>query len=272
MQTEALTQAVADRSPLEAEYRLRTPAGEERWVQIRGQANYRADGTPMLLIGTTQDITERKRIEAHRAMLANELSHRVKNTLTSLQAVVAQTLRRAASLEDAGTTLEARIQAMASANDLLINEQFDSASMRSLLDRTLAPFGIEDERRFKLDGPDIKLTPRLVVGLALALHELATNATKYGALSNEAGVVQIEWKVEDGWRPLRLHLTWIEEGGPAVDIPSRAGFGTQLIQRVLAHETGGTAKLSYEPEGVRFTVVAPLPDPMLADVSNASNP
>jgi PAS domain S-box-containing protein len=272
LQTEALNQAVADHAPLEAEYRLRTPAGEERWVQIRGQANYRADGTPMSLIGTTQDITERKRIEAHRAMLANELSHRVKNTLTSLQAVVAQTLRRASSLEDAGATLEARIQAMASANDLLINEQFDSASMRSLLDRTLAPFGIEDERRFKLDGPDIKLSPRLVVGLALALHELATNATKYGALSNEAGVVRIEWKVEDGWHPHRLHLTWIEAGGPAVETPSRAGFGTQLIQRVLAHETGGTAKLSYEPAGVRFTVVAPLPDPMSADISNASDP
>ena len=143
--------------------------------------------------------------------------------------------------------------------------------MRSLLDRTLAPFGIEDERRFKLDGPDIKLSSRLIVGLALALHELATNATKYGALSKEAGVVRIEWNVENDWHPHRLHLNWIEAGGPAVEIPSRTGFGTQLIQRVLAHQTGGTAKLSYEPEGVRFSVVAPLPDPTTADISDTSD-
>lgn len=272
LQKEALEKAVAERSPLDAEYRLHTPVGEERWVQIRGQANYRADGTPLSLIGTTQDITERKLAESHRALLANELSHRIKNTLTSLQAVVAQTMRRATSIEDAGATLEARIQAMSAANDLLITEQFESASIRHLLTRTLAPFGIEDDRRFKLNGPDMRLPPRLIVGFALALHELATNATKYGALSTGAGVVHIEWKIVDGWHPHRLHLSWMEQGGPPVETPSRIGFGTQLIQRVLARETGGTAELFYEPEGVRFLAVAPLPEPAEADIADDAAP
>ena len=271
LQKDALAKAVAERSLLDVEYRLHTPSDEERWVQIRGQANYRADGTPVSLIGTTQDVTGRKRAENHRTLLANELSHRVKNTLTSLQAVIAQTIRRAASLDDAGATLEARIQAMATANDLLITEQFESASIRDLLARTLAPFGIEDESRFRLTGPDMRLPPRLIVGFALALHELATNATKYGALSNGDGVVHIEWKMVDGWHPHRLHLSWEETGGPRVETPSRVGFGTQLIQRVLARETGGTAELSYAPGGVKFLAVAPLPEPAEAEVENAGS-
>jgi PAS domain S-box-containing protein len=261
LQTEAFARTIADRSPLEVEYRLYTPAGEERWVQIRGQADYRADGTPMMLTGTTQDITQRKRAEGHRTLLAHELSHRVKNTLTSLQAVVAQTMRRATSIEEAGATLEARIQAMASANDLLIHEQFESASMHDLLARSLAPFGIEDDDRFERDGPAIRLAPRLVTSFALALHELATNATKYGALSTAGGKVRIEWRVTGAAHPQRLHLTWTETGGPAVEPPSRTGFGTQLIERVLARQTGGTVDLSYEPAGVCFTAVTPLPDP-----------
>lgn len=273
IQTEALEKAVADRAPMEAEYRLHTPSGEERWVQIRGQANYRADGTPISLIGTTQDITERKRAEGHRAMLANELSHRVKNMLASLQAIVAQTMRRATSVKDAGETLEARIQAMSAANDLLVRGSFESASITDLLTQTLTPFGVEDRDRFRLAGPDMPLPPRLVTSLALALHELATNATKYGALSNADGEIHIDWKVLDEAHPHRLHLSWAERNGPRVERTSRIGFGTQLIQRVLAHETGGTADLSYDPDGVRFTAVAPLPEPAeIEAAANSTNP
>jgi PAS domain S-box-containing protein len=260
MQFEAIERAVADRSLLDIEYRLFTPAGEERWVQIRGQATYRADDTPLAILGTTQDVTDRRRAEEHRTLLANELSHRVKNTLASLQAIVAQTMRRATSVEDASTTLEARIQAMSAANDLLINERFESASIRALLDRTLAPFGIEDGQRFRLDGPDIHLPPRLVVAFALAIHELATNASKYGALSNADGVVDLHWKVTDGHHPRQLHLSWVESGGPRVEPPSRTSFGTQLIQRVLARDINGTVEILYPPEGVVFTAVAPLVD------------
>jgi two-component sensor histidine kinase len=203
-------------------------------------------------------VSARRRAEEHRALLASELSHRVKNTLTSLQAIVAQTMRRATSVEDAGTTLEARIQAMAAAHDLLINERFESASLRALLGRTLAPFGGEDGARFHMAGQDLRLPPRLVVAFALAIHELATNATKYGALSNAAGVVNLQWHVTDDAHPRQLHLTWTESGGPPVQPPKQTSFGTQLIQRVLAHEIGGTAKICYDPDGIVFRAAAPL--------------
>jgi PAS domain S-box-containing protein len=260
IQADAIERAVRERSLLDVEYRLYTPAGELRWVQIRGQASYRADGTPLMLVGTTQDVSGRRRADEHRSLLANELSHRVKNTLASLQAIVAQTMRRASSVEDAGKTLEARIQAMSAAHDLLISERFESASLRSLLDRTLAPFGIEDDRRFRIAGEDLHLPPRLVVAFALALHELATNATKYGALSTADGVVDLDWEVDDRLHPHSLHLTWRETGGPPVAPPSRTSFGTQLIQRVLAHEISGSAEVAYLPEGVVFKAIAPLVD------------
>ena len=148
----ALTKAIEEDGDYDIDYRILTPSGEERWLSVRAQAYSRADGTPLSVIGISQDITERKRAEDHRALLANELSHRVKNTLATIQSIIAQTLRNAGSLEEASETLSARIVAMAAANDLLVNERWESASIRDLLGRTLAPFGIEDEGRFDLSG------------------------------------------------------------------------------------------------------------------------
>ena len=260
LQVEAIERAIADRTSLDMEYRLTLPQGEERWVQVRGQANYRADGSPLSIIGTTQDVTERRVAEAQRALLANELSHRVKNTLTSLQAVIGQTIRRASSLDDAATTIYSRIQAMSAANDLLISEQFAGASILELLERALAPFGIEDGERFTFSGPDIQLPSYLVPSLALTVHELATNATKYGALSNDGGSVTVAWDLLPSASTPQMRLSWIEVGGPIVVPPSRTGFGTQLINRVLAAAAGATVDLTYDPQGVRVSAVIPLRD------------
>lgn len=262
MRDEAVATAIADRTPLDVEYRLLTPSGEERWVQIRGQANYRADGTPLSIVGVSQDVTDRRRSDEHRALLADELSHRVKNSLAMIQAVVAQTLRKASSLSEAGDTLQARIQAMASANDLLVGERWESASIRDLLNRTLAPFGIFDQGQFQLTGPDVRLMPRIAVALALSVHELATNAVKYGALSAEGGRVRISWEIREGVSsPPSLHFFWEEIGGPPVTPPIKTGFGTKLIERVLAQEIDGSAQIEYRHDGVVFTAAAPLPDP-----------
>lgn len=258
VQQEAIGRAIANRSLLDAEYRLTTPAGEERWVQIRGRAHYRADGTPLLITGTTQDITDRRALQSHRALLSRELHHRVQNTLASLQAVVAQTMRRASSLQDAAATLTARIQAMAAANTLLISEEFGSVSMQELIMRSLAPFGVEDTGRFHLSGPDLRLPSQLVAAYALALHELATNASKYGALSAATGFVAVEWRITGEQSHPLLHMVWQETGGPLVMPPRRTSFGTQLIKRVLAAEIGGRVDLDFRPEGVVFTAVAPL--------------
>jgi two-component sensor histidine kinase len=258
IQQAAIERAIANRSLLDAEYRLTTPAGEERWVQIRGRAHYRADGTPLLITGTSQDITDRRAIQSQRALLTRELHQRVQNTLASLQAIVAQTMRRASSVEDASATLTARIQAMAAANTLLITEDFGSVSMEDLIRRSLAPFGVEDTDRFRLSGPNLRLPPQVVVAYALALHELATNASKYGALSNATGVVEVVWSVEGGTAPPLLHMLWREQGGPPVTPPRQTSFGTQLIKRVLATEIGGRVDVDYRAEGVVFTAVAPL--------------
>lgn len=158
----------------------------------------------------------------------------MQNTLASLQAVVSQTMRRANSLQDAAATLTARIQAMSAANTLLITEDFGSVSMQGLIMRSLAPFGVEDGDRFQLSGPDLRLPPQVVVAYALALHELATNSTKYGALSVAAGVVDVAWSVQGGKEPPLLHIRWQERGGPPVVPPRQTSFGTQLIKRVLA--------------------------------------
>ncbi len=258
LQRAAIEQAIANRSLLDAEYRLITSAGEERWVQIRGRAHYRADGTPLLITGTSQDITDRRTVQSHRALLTRELHHRVQNTLASLQAIVSQTMRRASSTEEAAATLMARIQAMAAANTLLITEDFGSVSMEDLVRRSLAPFGVEDADRFHLSGPNLRLPSQVVVAYALALHELATNASKYGALSNATGVVEVTWSVEDEAGHPMLHMLWQERGGPPVTPPRQTSFGTQLIQRVLATEIGGRVDVDYRVEGVVFTAVAPL--------------
>lgn len=262
---EALRNALENAGAYRAEYRIHTPAGEERWLSVQGQVFDRGNGTPLLLIGVSQNITDRKRAEEHRTMLANELSHRIKNMLATLQAIVSQTLRNAGSLEEADETLSGRIQSMDAANDLLVNERWESAAMHDLIDRALAPFRSNGDDRFRVEGPALRIPPRIAVGLALALHELATNAAKYGALSTSDGHVDLSWKVVDGWKPDRLHVCWEEVGGPPVVAPTRVGFGSKLIKRVLANEINGTVELDYRPSGVVFTAVAPLPEPDTAE-------
>ncbi|WP_085809130.1 PAS domain-containing protein [Sphingomonas sp. TZW2008] len=256
---EALRVALEETDDYQVEYRIHTPAGEERWIAVRGQVFRRADGTPLLLVGVSQNITDRKRAEEHRTLLANELSHRVKNMLATLQAIVGQTLRTANSVEEASATLSARIQSMDAANDLLVNERWESANMHDLVDRALAPFRATDRSRLRTEGPNVRVPPRIAIGLALALHELATNAAKYGALSSPTGYVEISWHVSEDVAA-SLHFRWQEINGPTVTPPSRIGFGSKLIERVLKSEINGKVDLQYPPSGVVFSASAPLPE------------
>jgi len=258
---EAIDEAIATRQPLDTEYRLKTPAGVERWVQIRGEATYRPDGTPLVLAGTTQDITERRLVQEQRALHARELGHRVKNILAVMQGMVSQTLRQSTTIAEADEAIRARIHAMAAAHDLLVEGDFGSISMRELIDRTLLPFGARDKARFVLDGPDLELPRWLVTAYALALHELATNSAKYGALSVDHGHVTIGWAVVAGEKGDNLHLHWRDHGGPPVQAPSKPGFGTKLLRMLLARETGGRADISYDAAGISFVAVSPLHTP-----------
>ncbi|AWN48651.1 histidine kinase [Methylobacterium terrae] len=256
----AIAASVASRSDYDIEYRIRTPAGEVRWVQFRGQPFYDADGAPLSMAGVTLDVTERKRGDEHRALLAEELNHRVKNSLATVQSIANQTLAHATSLAEARTAFNARLQSLASAHDVLTRESWEGATLAEIVEESLRPFRTATGARFKTGGPPVRLPPRLALAFVMALHELATNAVKYGALSNAQGRVILNWDVVDGASPGRLWLRWEEIGGPPVAEPTRRGFGSRMIERVLAAELGGTAEVEYRPRGVVATVEAPLPE------------
>ena len=240
------------------DYRIVLPSGETRWVAIRGELLSRRDGSPLSMSGFSTDVTERKRIEEHRVLLADELTHRVKNTLATVSAIVNQTLRDATSMSEARDAIGGRIASLAVAHDLLLREEVEGASIGDIVGGVMAPFDDSRGRLFTVSGPYVRLEPRVTLALSMALHELATNASKYGALSSDGGHVTIEWHVEIGAGGRHLAFRWQEEGGPPVTPPDRTGFGSRMIERVLAQHMRGAAQVDYQAEGLVFTIDAPL--------------
>ena len=258
LQLDAISEAIETGHLLDTEYRLILQDGGERWVQLRGQANYRADGSPVSVVGTTQDVTERRNAQTYNAMLATEMNHRLKNTLTSMQAIITQTFRSASDLEDAATSIKSRIRAMTDANDLLISGRFEGGTVPQLLDNALTPFGVSDTGQFTLRGPDVAIPAHFIGPMALAIHELAINATKYGALSVAGGSIFIEWDVRVTGEGRMLDLRWLEQDGPPVEAPTHTGFGTRLIDRTLRDALNARVEISYPPSGLRFAMSARL--------------
>lgn len=217
-----------------------------------------------VIIGASKiarDITDRKRADEQRQLLINELNHRVKNTLATVQSLAMQTLRNTERSVDARALLDARLTALARAHDLLTAENWEGAYLRAVVTRSLAAFVAG--KRVEVSGSNVRLTPKQALSLSVALHELATNAAKYGALSSETGKVDVSWEIRRGEGGEILHLVWSESGGPKVDKPSRVGFGSRLIERNLAHELGGDARIDYRPEGVVATITTPIERPFV---------
>jgi PAS domain S-box-containing protein len=207
----------------------------------------------------TRDFRDRKQAEERQLLLNNELSHRLKNVLAVVQAVATQSLRQAVDLKTANTALTARLSALGEATNVLTASSWTSADLREIILKALAPHGGGSDR-FHIAGPTILLNSDVPLGLALALHELATNAAKYGALSVAGGQVDLTWDViegPDGGAP-RFHLRWRESGGPEVTKPERRGFGSMMIERSLGAYFGGQAKLDYQVSGLVFDLDAPL--------------
>jgi PAS domain S-box-containing protein len=197
-----------------------------------------------------RDITERKRAEETKELLLQEIKHRVKNTLGTVQAIASQTFRDAPAQER--VAFAARLRALSAAHDLLTRRDFDQVSAREMTARALAPFEENRAERIAMRGDDVILNANQGLLLAMAVHELATNAVKYGALSNDSGKVDVDWDIRhaDG-RYLVFH--WRESGGPPVAAPTRKGFGTMLLQRALQQEQGGS-RITYAPAGVHCTL------------------
>jgi two-component sensor histidine kinase len=233
--------------------RVRSSSGEWLFWEINSGLTYGEDGQPVGLHVVGRDISERKRFERHQQMLVGELNHRVKNTLAIVQSLAHQTFEKDERNGAAIASFEGRLQALAGAHNLLTRKNWDSASMAEVVAEALAPFCAPN--RCHADGPMLMLPPSTAVALALATHELATNAAKYGALSDDSGRVSVRWSVDGD----RLSFVWREEGGPPVAPVSRTGFGTRLIKRTLAAELKGVAELDFASSGLVCRVEAPLP-------------
>lgn len=233
------------------EYRRLAPDGAGAvWNSAAGVMLRDADGRPARLIGVVQDITERKLQEEQRESLVAELDHRIKNLLAVVQSVAAQSARKSASLDVFLKTFAARLKSMSSAHDLLSAARWRGATLARI---AAAELGGLAPTQTRWDGPELFLTPRAASALSLALHELATNAVKFGALSVETGHVDVRWTAKPSGG---FELTWTESGGPTVSAPVRRGFGSTLLEQVTPRELNGDVKVDYRPAGVTVSLTA----------------
>jgi two-component sensor histidine kinase len=191
-------------------------------------------------------------------LLIEELNHRVKNTLAILQAIAVQTFRSASKAER--ETFEGRLGALAEAHNLLSNEKWRGSGLRDVIGRVLRPYLLDNPERVRMSGPSIPLSPRLAVVLSMIVHEIATNAAKYGALSNDTGTVRLDWEILAETARPKLRLIWTEAGGPPVTTPVKPGFGSRLIERSARDQLGGEATVDFLPSGVVYTVTGSLED------------
>jgi PAS domain S-box-containing protein len=238
------------------EYRIVRPGGEIRWVEARVFVSYDADGRPQRAVGVDIDSTARKHAEEQQRILNAELDHRVKNVLATVSAIAAHTKDSSRSMDHFVAALDSRIHSMASTHELLSSSRWEGVSLRELVRRELAPYASNDNTCIK--GPDVILRAEAAQTTASVLHELTTNAAKYGALSKPEGRVAVCWRLaSNGQAPGPLTIEWHEAGGPPVQAPRNSGYGTSVIAELLPYELGGTARLAFNQEGVQCRLDIP---------------
>lgn len=224
-----------------------TMKGNRRYWDVQVSPIMGADGKPERILSISRDITDLKVAEEARALLAQELAHRMKNSLAMVQAIVTQTLRQAKSMEEGRTAVGQRLSALGRAQDILTRSNFTEADIHDVIAAAIDPHRVTEDR-ISWAGPRLILTSQQALGLSLATHELATNAAKYGALSNDTGRVAMTWRVEDG----AFAFEWVESGGPPVTPPGSRGFGSKLIERIVASYFEGEGRVDFDPSGIRF--------------------
>jgi PAS domain S-box-containing protein len=235
----------------EAEYRIIRPDGKVRWIFGRGRVYRDGDGKPIRYSGIDIDITDRKRTEEQLALTTRELSHRTKNVLAVVQAMIRQIGKRTRNFDEFELRLQGCIAALAYSHDLLFATDWQGADLRGLVVRQLEPFGGVEDGKISVTGPGLSLGPQATQMIGLALHELATNAVKYGALTAPAGSVTIAWEPVDTGG---IKLTWTERGGPRVVPPKRKGLGHTVLNGMAA-SLEGEASLDFPPDGLRWTLM-----------------
>ena len=252
--------AFAGSSENEFEIRFRRKDGSMLWAAIFIGPILDQTGDVVQHFASFVDLSRHKQEEDRLRFLLGELNHRTQNTLATVQAIAAQTLRGAAN-KQVVDAFEGRILALSKAHSLLGRKHWETVSLRDVIDQILQPFGLSDRRvaRFSVEGDEVRLQPKAALTLAMLFHELATNAAKHGALLNgAAGKIDIAWQAEPTPRSDRMRLRWQESGGPVVTPPGRKGFGSRLIEGGLARDLCGEVRLDYEPLGVVCQIIMPL--------------
>jgi two-component sensor histidine kinase/PAS domain-containing protein len=249
--------------PFEEEFRILAPNGEECWIHAGGRLDL-ADGRPVRLIGAGIDITERKRAEEHLRFLLREISHRSKNLLAVILAMASQTAKSSETVADFRRRFGERLMGLSASHDLLVNQNWLGASVGNLVRGQLSPFVDGNDPRLRISGPEVDLKAEAAEALGLALHELATNSLKYGALSDQAGKVEIVWDVYGSEEPgasgddgRRFRMDWIEHAVTPVSPPSHKGFGRMVIEHVVETTLRGMVTLSFPPGGLSWRIDAP---------------
>jgi PAS domain S-box-containing protein len=266
---QAMSAAMASRQrEMDFAFRIVLPDGEIREIGGSGAFLYAPDGTPLRMVGVNLDVTERIVAENRQNLLIRELHHRVKNTLATVQAIVGSTARTASSIDEFYQGFVGRIVSLAHTHNLLTEDYWQKASLRELLRNELGPYEDRSGARVSLDGPAIELPSEAAVPVGMAIHELTTNAAKHGALSVPGGQVAVGWDVRQEGARRMLHFTWVERGGPPVHQPTRQGFGSRLLQRVLTSQLQAEVRIAFPDSGLRFTMVMPLPRDALENVAS----
>ena len=244
-----------------SENSYRRKDGSEFWAATFISPVLDKDGEVVQNFVSIVDHTRYKQGQVHSQMLIDELNHRVKNTLSTVQAIARQALRTVVDPEVIRESIESRLFALARSHDLLTRENWTDVGLRELVNAALEPFGVTDDKaeRLSIVGENIRLLPKSILALGIAFHELATNAMKHGALSNEAGSIRIAWSIEPTPHGKRLIVHWQERDGPPVTQPLHKGFGSQVLERGLAHELQGTVRLDFAVDGVACTINVPAP-------------
>jgi len=234
----------------QVEFRVRRPNGELRWCTGTAAASVDAAGNVVRISGVTIDVTERKEAEERQVLLAREVDHRARNALAIIQSIIR--LTRAKSVDDYVATVEGRIKALALAHTLLSDSRWHGADLGTLVAEEFAPY--RSGNKIELKGPNVSLSPATAQGIALALHELATNAAKHGALSSLKGRVSLTWQLQSDI----LTLQWVEGGGPPIKTPSARSFGLKVIKASIEQQLGGKATFDWNPKGLRCNLAIAL--------------
>jgi PAS domain S-box-containing protein len=254
----ALQQSERTGSDLHAMYRIVRPGGSTVWVENFARCERDAAGAPTRMLGVIMDITAHKSAEEQQRLMVRELHHRVKNTLSTVQAIASFTARFASDIDTFRQSFVQRLHALGMTHTLLVANNWSRIDIRDLLSIELDLFDDTVRPRIELEGGAIELPSDMALSLGMAFHELTTNAAKYGALSTRRGGLKVSWSLtEEADR--RLRILWQERDGPAVTAPRRKGFGTHLMDKLFASQTGARVEMNYKPQGLEATFEMPLP-------------